>query len=112
MRAGKLNRRITIQQLVQAKNQTGGMVASWEQFAVRRANVNNLSGTEGLATKAHGGEVADARTIFTMRYLAGVTETMRVLYGGKVFNIRFVNDVLEGHRTLIVTCDTGATEGL
>ncbi|MGF7130518.1 SPP1 family predicted phage head-tail adaptor [Paraburkholderia sp. EB58] len=112
MRAGKLDKRITIQQRIDGKNSTGGMVSNWVTFAERWASVNNLSGTERFATTHEGGETADARTVVTMRYLPGVIETMRVQYGGKVFNIRFVNDVLEQHETLILTCDTGASEGL
>jgi SPP1 family predicted phage head-tail adaptor len=112
MPAGKYDKRIVIQQRATGRNSSGGMVAAWQQFAERWAGVNNLSGNEKSATAHQGGETAVARTVFTLRYLAGVDETMRVLYGGKAFNIRFVNDVYEQHKTLILTCDTGATEGL
>jgi SPP1 family predicted phage head-tail adaptor len=112
MGAGKYDKRITIQQRGNSRNGTGGMVADWQMFAERWAGVNNLSGNERLATTHQGGETAVARTAFTLRYLPGVDETMRVLYGGKAFNIRFVNDVYEQHKTLILTCDTGTTEGL
>ncbi|MFL9960460.1 phage head closure protein [Paraburkholderia sediminicola] len=112
MRTGKLNRRITIERRQDSKNGSGGTISGWIQFATPWAAINYLSGMERNATLHQGGETADARTTFTMRYLAGVTETMRILYGGKAFNIRFINDVLDRHKTLILTCDTGATEGL
>lgn len=113
MRGAKLDKRITIQQRQEGKNGTGGMTSGWVNFAPERwAGVNNLSGTEKAATIHQGGETSVARTVFTLRYLAGVDSTMRVQYGGKVFNIRFVNDVFEQHKTLLLTCDTGASEGL
>lgn len=112
MRSGKRNRRITIQRRDNSKNDSGGSIASWVTVATPWAGINNMSGMERSATLHQGGETADARTTFTMLYLSGIDETMRVLYGGKVFNIRFVNDVLERHKTLILTCDTGASEGL
>ncbi|MFM0628855.1 phage head closure protein [Paraburkholderia xenovorans] len=112
MRGGKLDRRITIQRRTNSKNDTGGNVAGWTDVDTVWASVNYLSGMERSATLHQGGETADARTVFTMRYLSGIDETMRVLYDSKLFNIRFVNDVLDQHKTLILTCDTGASEGL
>ncbi|MFL9860817.1 phage head closure protein [Paraburkholderia madseniana] len=112
MRAGKLDRRIVIQRRQNGKNSSGGARATWQTVCTPWAGINYLSGTERSATTHQGGETADARTLITMRYRAGIDETMRVLYGGKAFNIRFVNDVLDQHKTLILTCDTGASEGL
>ena len=109
--AGQLNRQITIQQNTQTKDAEGGMVDSWANFAENIwAKKNNLSGNERAATR-QGGSTLDARTEFTIRYLAGITEQMRVLCDGKYYNIRHVNDFMDRHEFIVLTCDTGGNNG-
>lgn len=109
--AGQLNQQITIQQRTQTKDAEGGMVDSWADFAANVwAKVNNLSGNERSAT-AKGGEKQEARTEFTIYYVAGVTNLMRISHGGKYHNIRHVNNYMEGNEFLIITCDTGGKDG-
>lgn len=109
--AGQLNQQITIQQRTQTKDAEGGMVDSWANFAANVwAKVNNLSGNERSAT-AKGGEKQEARIEFTIYYVAGVTNSMRISYGGKYYNIRHVNNFMEGNEFLIITCDTGGKDG-
>jgi len=110
MRAGQLNKRITLQSLAQGKDAFGGNTKAWTGVATVWAGVRNLSGNERAAT-AHGGQVAEARTEFTMRYRAAVTAGMRVSYAGQVYNIKHVNDMNEKHRMLVLTCDTGVNDG-
>lgn len=108
--ARELNRRIVIQANTISKDASGGMVDSWATFATVWAKVMNLSGNERRLTE-HGGQVAEARTEFTIRYLAGITPKHRIQYGGKVYNIKHVNDFNEQHRFMILTCDTGKNSG-
>lgn len=109
--AGQLNKQITIQQRTQTKDAEGGMVDAWTDFAANVwAKVNNLSGNENSAT-AKGGERLEARTEFTIYYIDGVTNKMRVSSGGKYYNIRFVNNYMEANEYLIITCDTGGNDG-
>jgi SPP1 family predicted phage head-tail adaptor len=114
--AMELNRRVTIQEATNSKDASGGNVKAWANVASIGANgtvwarVKNLSGNERRIT-THGGEVAEARTEFKIRYAAGIDETMRVSYGGKVYNIKHVNDLNDGHRWIFLTCDTGANHG-
>lgn len=108
--AGQLNRKITIESLTQTKDSEGGIVDSWATFATPWAKVSNLSGNERKVTE-HGGKVPEARTEFTIRYLPGVLEKMRVSYGGKYHDIKHVNDFAEEHRFMILTCSTGVNSG-
>ena len=111
IRAGRLDRRITLQSLTVAKGTSGGMTKTWADFATSiAAGVRNLSGNERQASSA-GGQVAEARTEFTIRYRAGVTADMRVLYAGAVYNIRHVNDWMGKRESLVLTCDTGVNDG-
>ena len=107
---GDLNRRVTLESLVQTKDAEGGMVDSWSAVATVWAKVANLSGNERRAS-SHGGQVAEARTEFTIRYRAGLNAKMRVSYAGKIYNIRHINDFAEEHRFVVLTCDTGVNDG-
>ncbi|MFC7515092.1 phage head closure protein [Herbaspirillum sp. GCM10030257] len=111
MDAGKFNRRITIQQPAVSRGSRGGAVDTWMDWKKDIwAKVTPLSGTERRGTE-HGGEVAEARTEFIIRYRPGVDETMRVLYKGKFYNIKHVKDLNDDHDILVLTCDTGANDG-
>ena len=110
MNTGKLNKRVTIQQPSNGKGASGGKTTTWADWKTVWANVRPLSGSERRAT-SHGGEGAEARTEFAMRYRPGIDEEMRVAYGGKVYNIRHIKDVNEDHDMLILTCDTGSNDG-
>ncbi|MBY0474214.1 MAG: phage head closure protein [Nitrosomonas sp.] len=111
--AGQLNRQISIQQRSQTKDAEGGMVDAWVDVfpaVLLWARVNNLSGNERSSTK-QGGQVSDARTEFTIYYLAGVTNEMRISYNSKHYNIRHVNNYMDLNEYLIITCDTGGNHG-
>lgn len=110
MRSATLNRRITIQRAVISKGASGGKNKSWLDVVSLYASIRNLSGNERRAT-SHGGEVAQARTEFMVRFVSGISESMRVLYGGKMFDITHVNNLKEQNRWLILTCDTGVNNG-
>lgn len=108
--ATKLNRRITLQSLVQGKDDRSGLATNWIDFATVWAAPKNYSGEERNVVKL-GGQVAVARTEFMIRYRSGVDHTMRVVFNGAMHNIRHVNDVNDEHRILILTCDTGLNDG-
>lgn len=114
--AGQLNKRILFEALTQTKDNSGGMVDSWVAATSIGANgavwakVNNLSGNERKLT-THGGQVAEARTEFTVRFNAAITGKHRISYGGKLYNIAHVNDYQEQHKFMILTCGTGLNDG-
>jgi len=110
MRAGRLNKVIELQSPTVGKGLSGGRQTTWAAWKTVRAAVRPLSGLEKRATE-RGGEVAEARTEFEIRYRPGVTEQMRVSYNGKFYNIRHVKDVNEDREILVLTCDTGASDG-
>lgn len=109
--AGKLNRIITIQSRTQGKDAEGGITDAWQDFSANIwAKVAHLSGNERRATQ-HGGQMLEARTEFTIRYLPGVLNTMRVVFDGKHYAIRHVNDFEDAHAFIVLTCDTGGNHG-
>jgi SPP1 family predicted phage head-tail adaptor len=110
--AGDLTKRVTVQALTQTRDAEGGMVDSWAALTGMPvwAKVANLSGNERRVT-SHGGKVAEARTEITIRYRTDITESMRVSYNGKVYNIQHINNFLEENTFLVLTCDTGKNDG-
>lgn len=111
LQAGKLTQRITLQAPAITKGTSGGITKVWADVAANvPAAVRHLSGNERQASSA-GGQVAEARTEFTMRYRPGITAKMRVLYQGAVYNIRHVNDWMGKRESLLLTCDTGVNDG-
>jgi|GEM_PF-1065484 len=110
--AGTLNKRITVESLEVGKDSKGGMVDAWTALPGMPvwAGIKNLSGNERAITSS-GGDTKEARSEFTMRYRADVTEQCRIVYKGKFFNIKHLNNFNEENRMLILTCDTGSNDG-
>jgi SPP1 family predicted phage head-tail adaptor len=112
MKAGTLNRRIVIEQPGATKNRTGGHTAeTWGAVVTVWAGVRHLSGVEKDAAGKYGGIVSVARTEFTIRARAGIDETMRVSFKGRHYGIVHINDVLDSHDRMVLTCDSGAKDG-
>ena len=105
------NRRISIESPSQSKDASGGNVTAWGSLTgTIWAAVKNMSGNERRVT-THGGQVSEARTEFTIRYIAGITTKMRISYSGAYYNITHVNNFNEANRWLVITCDTGVNDG-
>ena len=111
--AGQLTREIKIQRRTTTKDSEGGMVDNWVDAFPNIsiwAKVNNLSGNERAATNK-GGRTLDARVEFTIYYLEGVTNEMRVLHNNRHHNITHVNNFMEENTHLIITTDLGGNHG-
>ena len=97
MRSGRLNRRITIQELVVTKDEYNQDLESWTDFATIWAHIEPLRGREYWQAKQVVGEVTGRITI---RYMAGIDEKMRIIYGDKTYQILAVINLDERSRTL------------
>lgn len=75
MRAGRLNRRITIQQNSPSQDSNGNLTDSWSTFAKVWASIEPLRGREFLEAQAINPETT---VRFRIRYVSGVTEDMRI----------------------------------
>lgn len=97
MRAGKLNKRVTVQRNAGTTQDAAGQpVESWTTVATRWATVEQLGGGEPFQGEQHHGR---GEWRVTMRYLSGVRPKMRVLYGSRVLDIHTVRDVDERRTT-------------
>lgn len=91
MRAGRLDRRVTIQARTAAQNSAHGETTyTWADVATVWAAVQDLRGREYFAAQQ---EQAEVSTRFTMRWRTGVTVLNRLVYDGKTYNIRQVAEL-------------------
>ncbi|MGV3679675.1 MAG: phage head closure protein [Acidovorax sp.] len=111
LQAGKLDKRVKLREPQIGKGTSGGIKAQWIDHPEMWASVRNLSGDEKPASSAAGGQTGMARTEITISYRPAVAAGWAVLYDGKLYIVKHVNDVMERHERLILTCDTGARNG-
>jgi SPP1 family predicted phage head-tail adaptor len=93
MRAGKLDRVITLQRSNVAKNEHHVPVTAWLNIATVRAEIVTQSTVEFLT----GFGAAESGTIvFRIRYLPGITTADRVFYAGKVYDLKEITAIGRG----------------
>ena len=82
--AGSLRERVTVQQASESRNALGETVLSWSTFATRSASVEGVSARESLA---FGQQQIDVTHRVRMRYLTGLTQSMRIHWRGRTLEI-------------------------
>lgn len=84
---GKLDRKIIIQTKTNASDEYNQPISTWTTFANPWAKVQDGSGSESFQADQL---TAYRDTVFTIRYLSGLNETMRILYNYQYYNIRLI----------------------
>ncbi len=101
MRAGKLNKRVTIQDKSASQNSYGEEVITWTDFAKVWAAVEPLRGREFLEGKQITAEVS---TRIRIRYRSGILPEMRVVYGSIIYDIHPPINLDECNREIHLMC--------
>ena len=104
MLAQRLRHQIVIEQKTTTLDAYGGNSAAWTTFAPVRAGVEPVSGSEMIKS---GANIAEGIVKFPIRYLAGVTEQMRVVYDGRVYDIQSIVNAKTRDRMLELMCKVG-----
>lgn len=95
--AGKLRNRVILQEPIRA-NDGGQMVATWSAVAADvPAAIEPLRGREAIVAKQ---VQATTTHKITLRYRAGVTAKMRIVWSGRVFSIDAIANLEEANRVL------------
>lgn len=94
IRAGRLNRRITLQSLTTADDAFGEPVETFATLANVWARVFTMGAKETLSADA---ERTQGSVIFQIRYRTDITERNRVVWGTDTYDIEGVQDA-EGAR--------------
>lgn len=108
LRAGELDRRVTLQQRSGSKDAFGQQLTTWSDMATVWANIRPTNGREILTAGAIAAEVSH---IVTIRYRPGIAPSMRLLYGSQVFNIVAVVEPELAHVSLELYCGAGLNQG-
>lgn len=107
MTPGKLDQRVTFERSSRVPDGGGGGVDTWSLIGSRAANVHAVSGRErDMAQQAQ----APRNYRITVRrdsFTASVTEADRLVWRGKVMNIRLIRD--DGPRPMYLEfgCEAG-----
>lgn len=108
MRAGRLNRRVVIQQRLATENELGEKVSGWSTVATVWANIMQKSGMESVRSDMQM-SVVDAS--IRIRYRTDVNAGMRVLDGSTVYDIQAVILDRQNKQFVDLVCQTGASNG-
>lgn len=90
MRAGKLDRQITIQQAGSTLDAYGQPTQTWSTFAIRHAQKRDIRPSERFAA---GQRLAEETAVFRIRHLDGVTPQMRIQLEGKTYDIHGITEL-------------------
>ena len=101
MKIGRLRHRIVIEESIAGRDSFGAEVCEWIQFAKVWADVSPVSGRELASFKQINAEITAKITI---RYLAGVTTEMRILFRDRIFEIDSVINPEEKNIYLLLVC--------
>ena len=101
MKIGRLRHRIVIEESIAGRDNFGAEVYEWIQFAKVWADVSPVSGREFASFKQINSEIT---TKITIRYLAGVTAEMRVLFDNRIFEINSIINPEEKNISLLLMC--------
>lgn len=114
LRAGDLNRLVSVQQRATTQDAIGGQVHTWTEVkkvyaAIDAAGVKSMMAAQALQT-------AVTHEI-TVRYDADlwadpkVAAKLRLVYGTRTFDVQGMQNVQERNRTVVLTCVEGLSEG-
>ena len=81
---GRLRERVTIQSASEHRNAMGETTQTWSTYAERWASVQGISAREFLLSGQQQTEISHR---VRLRYVDGLTSTMRVLWRGRVLEI-------------------------
>lgn len=90
VKIGDLKHRIIIQRLTTTINSNGFEVETWEDYKTVWASVSNLNGREYFAAAT---VQAENTVKFTIRYIKGIEEKMRISFEDKLYNITFIDNI-------------------
>lgn len=90
MRAGKMDKSITVQRYTRTVDEGGGSVFTWNDVATVRAQIIQQSTEEFIRSMGATDETA---VIFRVRWVDGLQTKDRVVYNGVNHNIREIKEI-------------------
>ena len=101
MRAGTLDQRVTLEQLVEGQDEAGQPFEDWLPVFDAWAAVKPLRGREIIAADAVAA-ISDVRVI--LRYRTGTNTAMRIRHGEDTYEIESIANVNSANREIELLC--------
>ena len=101
MRSGLLRHRVIVQEPQETRDQSGGTVSTFVEFAAVSAEISPLAGREALLAQQVNALISHRVVI---RFLAGLTTKMQLLFGERVLRIHAVRNIDERRREMELLC--------
>jgi len=90
MNAGRMDRRITLQRKSSSQDSFGQPIETWADISTVWAEVVPVSGNERFVSQQ---VIAEADTLFKIRYMSGLTPLDRVVYDGRTYDVKGVIEI-------------------
>lgn len=108
MRAGQLNRLISLQRKAEAKNDDGDLSRSWTEVAKPWARKVDMAGRELEAAMSISQEIS---VKFLVRYRTDVEQGMRIVLAGEFYHVIAALDKRGDRDELQIYCSKGLLDG-
>ncbi|WP_219209213.1 phage head closure protein [Variovorax boronicumulans] len=102
LRAGKLDRRVTIKRLTDGQDEIGQPVQVWVDVVTVWANIKTNTGLQTIRADKESSAVPASIRI---RRRAGITAAMRAYEGATVYDIKAVQDDTESRERIDLVCE-------
>lgn len=108
MSIGQMRHRITFQRITPVVNENGFQSEISQEYKTVWAAVSNLNSREFFAAA----QVNAQNTVkFKVRYLAGLDQTMKILFQGKVYDITAIDNIKYKNRYIEIQAMEVAVDG-
>lgn len=113
----RLRHRVEIQQLVETGRDpgTGGVINEWQTLVVGTTTMNSVPAEvltgPGRESRAAGAVQAETDARINLRWFPGLTQKMRILWDGRVYNIDGMATDRTGRQEWRLTCKEGVNDG-
>lgn len=102
--ASRLRHRLTLQQPSLTSDGVGGYLRSWEEVAELWSEISPISGNESFE---HGQTMSSRRYRIVLRHRGDIHPAMRLVFEGRVFNIRTIINRMEKDQLIEILAEEG-----
>ena len=103
MRAGSLDKKITIQYIGSTRNDFGEIEqGNYQDFKAVWASINPVSGKESFLSNTNFSTVSHKIKI---RYLSGLNASMRIVWKDRIFLIKYFMNFNEANKEIDILCE-------
>lgn len=117
MLANRLRHRVAIQERVNVQNSsTGAVTVSWDNVWLDSTTELDSVPAEvltgpGREFNQSGSEQAEISARINLRWFPGLTQKMRIVWDGNIFNIHSIETDLTARREYRLKCTAGVNDG-